>query len=82
MGGDTPTPVLEHRHSGQDPLGRVQGLAGCEEALMEIDFGARTRQKETGKHGLGSTDWEAWIGKRGLGSVDWEGLLSPVQGCR
>lgn len=67
MGGDTPAPVLEHRDSGQDPLGRVQGLAGCEEALMEIDFGARTRQKETGKHGLGSMDWEAWIGKRGLG---------------
>lgn len=34
---------------------------------MEIDFGAHTRQEETGKHGLGSVDWEVWIGKRGLG---------------
>lgn len=30
---------------------------------MEIHFGAHTRQEETGKHGLGSMDWEAWIGK-------------------
>lgn len=51
-GGDSPAPALELRDRGQHPLGRVQGLAGREEALMEIPCGAHGKQEEI-----------AWTGK-------------------